>query len=140
MSLEELWVKLPDPVVQEPTEVYQFVPPVIPPVQVSGAMPSTAIQQENMEQMVGNQAQPAPQDQIPQPNPQPVAIEPVRRSQRAKRSAIPDYYETYLSEDVYDIGNISDPATFRHAMSSENSTKWIEAIEDELRSMSTNKV
>ena len=94
--------------------------------------------------MVGNQVQPAPQDQIPQPIsqpiPQPVAIEPVRRSQRAKRSAIPDYYETYLSEDVYDIGNISDPATFRQAVSSENSTKWIEAMEDELRSMSTNKV
>ena len=99
-------------------------------------MPSTAVQQENMEQMVGNQAQSAPQDQIPQP----VAIEPVRRSQRAKRLAIPDYYETYLSEDVYDIGNISDPATFRHAVSSENFTKWIEAMEDELRSMSTNKV
>ena len=86
-------------------------------------MPSTAAQQENMEQMVGNQAQPAPQDLIPQPIPQPVAIEPVKRSQRAKRSAIPDYYETYLSEDVYDIGNISDPATFRQAVSSENSTK-----------------
>jgi len=69
-----------------------------------------------MEQMVGNQAQPAPQDPIPQTVPQTVAIEPVRRSQRAKRSAIPHYYETYLSEDVYDIGNISDPATFRHAV------------------------
>ena len=79
-------------------------------------MPSTAVQQENMEQMVGNQAQPAPQDPIPQPIPQTVAIEPVRRSQRAKRSAIPHYYETYLSEDVYDIGNISDPATFRQAV------------------------
>ena len=90
--------------------------------------------------MVGNQAQPAPQDQIPQPILQPVAIELVRRLQRAKRSAIPDYYETYLSEDVYDIGNISDPATFRQAVSSENFTKWIEAMEDELRSMSTNKV
>ena len=140
VCLEELRIELPDPVVQEPTEVYQFVPPVIPPVQVSGAMPSTAVQQENMEQMVGNQAQPAPQDQIPQPISQPVAIEPVRRSQWAKRSAIPDYYETYLSEDVYDIGNISDLATFRQAVSSENSTKWIEAIEDELRSMSTNEV
>ena len=41
---------------------------------------------------------------------------------------------------IYDIGNISDPATFRQAVSSENSTKWIEAMEDELRSMSTNKV
>ena len=60
VSLEQLRVELPDPVVQEPTEVYQFVPPVIPPVQVSGAMPSTAAEQENMEQMVGNQAQPAP--------------------------------------------------------------------------------
>ena len=86
-------------------------------------MPSTATQQENMEQMVENQAQPAPQDPIPQPISQPVAIELVRRSQRAKRSAIPDYYETYLSEDVYDIGNISDPATFRQTVSSENSTK-----------------
>ena len=101
VSLEELRVELPNPVVQEPTEIYQFVPPVIPPVQVGGAMPSTAAQQENMEQMVGNQAQSAPQDQIPQTVPQPitqpVAIEPVRRSQRAKRSAIPDYYETYLT-------------------------------------------
>ena len=140
VSLEELRVELPNPIVQEPTEVYQFVPPVIPPVQVSGAMPSTAAHQENMEQMVGNQTQPAPQDPIPQPISQPVAIEPVRRSQRAKKSAIPDYYETYLSEDVYDIGNISDPATFRQTMLSENSTKWIEAMEDELRSMSTNKV
>ena len=97
MSLEEPRVELPDPVVQESTEVYQFVPPVIPPIQVSSAMPSTAAQQENMEQMVGNQAQPTPQDQIPQPISQPVTIEPVRRSQRAKRSAIPDYYETYLT-------------------------------------------
>ena len=80
-------------------------------------MPSTAAQQENMEQMVENQAQPAPQDQNPQPIPQPVAIEPVRRSQRAKKSTIPDYYEIYLSEDVYDIGNISDLATFRQAVS-----------------------
>ena len=60
MSLEELRVELPDPVVQEPIEVYQFVPPVIPPVPISGAMASTTAQQENMEQMVGNQAQPAP--------------------------------------------------------------------------------
>ena len=52
MSLEELRVELPDPVVQEPIEVYQFVPPVIPPIQVSGAMPSTATHQVNMEQMV----------------------------------------------------------------------------------------
>ena len=55
VSLEELRVELLDPVVQEPTQVYQFVPPVIPPVQVSGAMPSTAAQQENMEQMIENQ-------------------------------------------------------------------------------------
>ena len=54
-------------------------------------MPSTVVQQENMEQMVGNQVQPALQDPISQPIPQPVAIEPVRRSQRAMRSAISDF-------------------------------------------------
>jgi hypothetical protein len=33
-----------------------------------------------------------------------------------------------------------DPTSFEEAMSSDNSSKWLEAIEDEINSMSTNKV
>ena len=46
----------------------------------------------------------------------------------------------HLSEDLYDVGKINDPATFREAVESENSTKWIEAMEEELKSMCSNQV
>jgi hypothetical protein len=46
----------------------------------------------------------------PQPAPQPV--EPLRRSQRARKHTVFPDYETYLSEDMYDIGKAGDPNTF----------------------------
>ena len=45
----------------------------------------------------------------------------------------------YLSEG-HDMGKVDDPNSFKEAMSSEYSHKWIEAMEEELKSMSTNKV
>jgi hypothetical protein len=33
-----------------------------------------------------------------------------------------------------------DPNSFEEAMISDNSSKWLEAMEDEIKSMSTNKV
>ena len=72
--------------------------------------------------------------------PQPVEQQPLRRSTRPRKPALPDCYETYLGEDLYDVGKINDPATFRDAVESENSTKWIEAMEEELKSMSSNQV
>ena len=38
------------------------------------------------------------------------------------------------------MGKVDDPNSFKEAMSSEYSHKWIEALEEELKSMSTNKV
>ena len=63
--------------------------------------------------------------------------EPSRRSQRVRRSAIPDDYEVYVSEDIQLDG---DPTTFEEAMRSPHASKWLEAMEDEMRSMNTNKV
>jgi hypothetical protein len=40
--------------------------------------------------------EPIAQNEMSQPAPQPVVNEAVRRSQRGKRSTIPDYYETYM--------------------------------------------
>jgi hypothetical protein len=63
--------------------------------------------------------------------------EPPRRSQRARRLVILDDYEVYVSEEIQMEG---DPASFEEAMRSAHSSKWLEAIEDKMRSMSTNKV
>ena len=38
------------------------------------------------------------------------------------------------------MGKVDDPNSIKEAMSSEYSHKWIEAMEEELKSMSTNKV
>ncbi|XP_066396273.1 uncharacterized protein [Miscanthus floridulus] len=66
--------------------------------------------------------------------------EPIRRSQQQRKSAIPKDYVVYMYEDVNDIGLADDPRTCKEAMMSLNSSKWLEAMEDELRSMSSNKV
>ena len=66
--------------------------------------------------------------------------EPIRRSQWQRKSAIPKDYVVYMYEDVNDIGLADDPGTYKEAMMRLNSSKWLEAMEDELRSMSSNKV
>ena len=66
--------------------------------------------------------------------------EPVRRSQRQRKSTILNDYVMYMYENVNDIGLADDPRTYKEAMMSLNSSKWLEAMEDELRSMSSNKV
>jgi hypothetical protein len=63
--------------------------------------------------------------------------EPPRRSQRARRSAISNDYEVYVSEEIHMEG---DPTSFEEAMRSAHSSKWLEVMEDEMRSMSTTRV
>jgi hypothetical protein len=64
-------------------------------------------------------------------------VEAPRRSQRVRRSAIPDDYEMYNTEEFQMEG---DSTSFEEAMRSDNSSKWLEAMKDEIKSMSTNKV
>jgi hypothetical protein len=63
--------------------------------------------------------------------------DPPRRSQRARRSAISNDYEVYVSEKIQMEG---DPTSFEEAMRSAYSSKWLDAMEEEIRSMSVNKV
>jgi hypothetical protein len=63
--------------------------------------------------------------------------DPPRRSQSARRSVISDDYEVYVSEEIQMDG---DPTSFEEAMRSAHSSKWLDAMEDEMRSMSVNKV
>ena len=60
-----------------------------------------------------------------------------RRSQRIRRSAITDDYEVYETEE-FQMGD--DPTSFEEAMRSAHSSKWLESMKDEMRSMSTNGI
>jgi hypothetical protein len=60
-----------------------------------------------------------------------------RRSQRTRRSAISEDYKVYVSEEIQMEGA---PTSFEEAMRSDHSSKWLEAMEDEMRSMSNNRV
>jgi hypothetical protein len=67
-----------------------------------------------------------------------------RRSQRARKLAIPDDYEVYVSEEYvseeFQMEGDPTPISFEEAMRSAHSSKWFEAMEDEMRLMSTNDV
>ncbi|TKC11565.1 hypothetical protein FA727_23840 [Robertmurraya kyonggiensis] len=65
---------------------------------------------------------------------------PLRRSQRTRRSAIPDDYEVYLQEHDFDISDDLDPITYEEAISSSYSNFWLDAMEDEMKSMASNDV
>jgi hypothetical protein len=63
--------------------------------------------------------------------------EPPRRSQSVRRLPIFDDYKVYVSEEIQMEG---DPTSFEEVMRSVHSSKWLETMEDEMRSMSANKV
>jgi hypothetical protein len=63
--------------------------------------------------------------------------ENIRRLQRVRKSAISDDYEIYTSEEIHMEG---DPTSYEEAMRSHHSSKWCEAMEDEMRSISANQV
>jgi hypothetical protein len=78
----------------------------------------------------------AHEEEQQQPNVEQV-LEAPRRSQRTRRSAISNDYEVYETEE-FQMGD--DPTSFEEAMRSDHSSKWLKAMEDEMKSMSTNKV
>ena len=65
---------------------------------------------------------------------------PLRRSVRAHRPAILDDYANYLQEHEYDVSDVSDPTTNKEVIVSPQSNFWIDAMKDEMTSMSQNKV
>ena len=75
----------------------------------------------------------------------PVALDavmdiPLRRLKRARRPTISDDYNVYLQEHEYDVGDVSYPTTYKEAIVNPQSNFWIDAMKDEMTSMSLNKV
>ncbi|KAG6635812.1 hypothetical protein CIPAW_11G068500 [Carya illinoinensis] len=64
----------------------------------------------------------------------------LRRSQRDWRPAISVDYVVYLQESEFDIGTSEDPLTFSQAIERCDSSKWIDAMKEELKSMDQNQV
>ena len=46
----------------------------------------------------------------------------------------------YLQESEFDLGIDKDPVSFSQAIKSANSSKWLDAMKDELKSMDHNEV
>jgi hypothetical protein len=60
-----------------------------------------------------------------------------KRSQRTRKPTIYKDYKVYVSEEI----QMEDDSTiFEKAMRSAHSSNWLEAMQDEMKSMSTNKV
>jgi len=80
----------------------------------------------------------------PEVNNEPVVEQPqeivLRKYQREKRSAISNDYVVYLQESKNDLSIDNDPVSFSEAMNSDNSDKWLDAMKDELKSMTQNCV
>jgi len=65
----------------------------------------------------------------------------LRRSDKERRSAIPDDYIIFLQEHEDVIGLIEDdPINFCQAMRSSNSHNWINTMKDEMKSMQDNDI
>ena len=92
---------------------------------------------EETQDQIADGTQEVQQEQIAEPVPI-AEPQPLRRSTRERKSNISEDF-VYMSEG-HDMGKVDDPNSFKEAMSSEYSHKWIEAMEEELKSMSTNKV
>jgi hypothetical protein len=59
------------------------------------------------------------------------------RSQGTRKPTMSKDYEVYVSEEIQ---MEVDPISFEEAMRSAHLSKWLEAMQDDMRSMSTNKV
>ena len=78
------------------------------------------------------------EDNVPQVEVQSVPeVEAPRRSQRVRRSTISSDYKVYNTEEVHMEGDLT---SYEEAMRSVHSSKWLEAMEDEMKSMNSNGV
>jgi hypothetical protein len=145
INLEEIRAEFPLPIIHQ--TVPQSLPSLVVTLSQVTTIPAEPVSENQQEQEMPNVQidEPVQLDEQEEEPPQ-ADLQPdqenaqLRRSHRVRRSTIPDFYQTYLSEDHYDIGKVDDPTSYKEAIVSENSTKWIEAMEDELKSMSSNQV
>ena len=117
-----------------PTVALEQNPQVPIPETVQEAAPNNL---DNIEILPNQVQQDIPEEQTQQPQEQ----VPLRRSTRERRNAIPDDYIVFLQEHEENMEILEDdPINFSQAMNSSNSQKWINAMNEEIKSMKDNDV
>ncbi|KAK0579195.1 hypothetical protein LWI29_022610 [Acer saccharum] len=100
-------------------------------------------QKVNPDPQLDNVDQPLIQDEVivsEEQTQQPQEPVTLRRSTRERRNAISDDFFIFLQEHEEDIGMVEDdPINFHQAMQGSNSQKWIDAMNEEYKSMQDNK-
>lgn len=129
-----------DEVITTPS-IPMFVPLPIPEFVSEEAQEQHPVQQDNIELPTQNE----PEDSVvPLVQPQqPIEPEPVplRRSTRQRRNAIPEDYIVFLTEHQENNDLLGDdPVTFKQAIESSDSDKWMNAMNEEIKSMKDNAV
>jgi len=142
IDLEKIWTNASPPITQDR---YILVPQTTCAPTITESEDAPVVDEQHVEDNGNAPNEEAPPNVQPnvEPQPNPAVNEepqPIRRSLRERKSAIPNDYVVYMNEDVCDIGKVDDPISFKEAMTSENSPKWLDAMEDELKSMSANDV
>jgi hypothetical protein len=126
IDLEEKRVCAPSPTIQE----------IVLPFQIFDVASNNTHAETNVDPKPNANSEPendSQQEDDPQNDPAPPPS--LRRTQHERNKAIPDDYITYMSEDINDVGKVGDPPSYKEAMKCENSSKWVVAMEDELKSM-----
>src|SRR3990170_6490927 len=126
--LEEKREYAPVPIIQEP--IFPVSADVVPPTEriinaTPAETPVTASDVTPDDVSVESSQQPQVVDDVP-------VNEPLRRTQRTRKPAIPDDYLTYLSEDMNESMLDNDPTSFKEAIQSEFSSEWLNAMKDEM--------
>ena len=122
ISLDEKRVCAPTPMIQEPF----FSIPAVVATPVGGTPSAAVTEPEAPAAAVAPEVPTTAHEETEQPpeaesSASEPAQEPLRRSQRNKKSAIPADYEVYISEDADTEG---DPTSFEEAIRSHYSSKW----------------
>lgn len=136
ITLEDKWEYVPVPMIQEPvfhvhadfsTLVVRTANPT--PVEI----PMTLVESISNDISMEDAQQPKVVIEVPN-------NAPLRRSKRARKSVISDDYVTYMSEDINESMLDDDLASFKKAIQSDHSSEWLDAMKDEMKSMSINDV
>ncbi|KAJ9565087.1 hypothetical protein OSB04_001053 [Centaurea solstitialis] len=132
-SVHETRVTIPLPI----KNTDKTIPSIVEPHNDEGSLvDSTIVESTNNEEP---QHQPQSHNEIIA-NEEIVEQPALRRSVRERRNAILKDYVCYLQESDFDIGIMKDPVSYSQAIASDNSEKWIDAMNDELKSMADNQV
>jgi hypothetical protein len=143
IDLEVKRVYAPTPMIHEPTfSLHVVAAPTVQDTMVSApvVIPPIAKMNENEKHVLQDPIEPIATHEGEQQQPQTVDVPNVEapiRSQRVRKLVISADYEVYNTKEFQ---MEDDPTSFEEALRSDHSSKWLEAMEDEMKLINANRV